>query len=193
VIGGRTQSSLLIRLDTFLRQKLIRNIVCQKGTGLNIRQILDERKILLVKLAQGLIGEENAALLGTLLISKIYQIALTRQDVDAEHRTSFQCYIDEASHFVGNNPSMSLILANLRKFGISLTLSTQSFKQIQSRDLAVADSVLANCQTRICFRLGDKDAATFAEGFSFFDRDSLQNLMTGEAIVRLVRQTMISI
>lgn len=185
-ITGRTQSSILIRLDTFLRQKLIRNIVCQRESGLNLRRIFDEKKILLVKLAQGLIGEENAALLGTLLISKIYQIALTRQDVDPTARAPFTCYIDEAAHFAGN-PSMALILANLRKFGVNLTLSIQSYKQLMSRDANIADSVLTNCSTRICFRLGDTDAERFAGGFSSFDARALQNLGRGEAIMRIER------
>ena len=183
LISGRTQSSILIRLDTFLRQKLIRNIVCQKESKLDLRKIFDERKILLVRLAEGLIGEENASLLGTLILSKIYQIALTRQDSGITDRSLWPVFIDEAPHFAGN-PSMSLILANLRKFGISLTLATQSYKQLMLKDAGVADSVLANCQTRICFRLGDMDADKLANGFSFFDAKALQNLGTGEAIVR---------
>lgn len=188
MIAGRTQSSVLIRLDSFLRQKLIRNIVCQTGSGLDLRRVLDERKILLVKLAQGLIGEQNAAFLGTLLISKLYQIALTRQDIDLSKRSLFPCFIDEAAHFVGNNPSMSLILANLRKFGIALTLATQTYRQIRDRgEKDVADAVLANCQTRVCFRLGDTDAEKLASGFSFFDAKALQNLGVGEAIVRIER------
>ena len=187
MIAARTQSSVLIRLDSFLRQKLIRNIVCQTGSGLDLRRVLDERQILLVKLAQGLIGEQNAAFLGTLLISKLYQIALTRQDVDPSKRSLFSCAIDEASHFVGS-PSMSLILANLRKFGIALTLATQTYRQIRDRgEKDVADSVLANCQIRICFRLGDNDAEKLASGFSFFDANALQNLGVGEAIVRIER------
>lgn len=188
MIAGRTQSSVLIRLDSFLRQKLIRNIVCQTGSGLDLRRVLDERKILLVKLAQGLIGEQNAAFLGTLLISKIYQIALTRADIDLAARSLFPCFIDEAAHFVGNNPSLSLILANLRKFGIALTLATQTYRQIRDRgEKDVADAVLANCQTRVCFRLGDTDAEKLASGFSFFDAKALQNLGVGEAIVRIER------
>jgi hypothetical protein len=187
MIAGRTQSSVLIRLDSFLRQKLIRNIVCQTGSGLDLRRVLDERKILLVKLAQGLIGEQNAAFLGTLLISKIYQIALTRQDVDPSERSLFPCFIDEAAHFVGN-PSMSLILANLRKFGMALTLATQTYRQIRDRgEKDIADAVLANCTTRVSFRLGDNDAEKLASGFSFFDAKALQNLGVGEAIVRIER------
>ncbi len=184
-LPARTLGSILVRLDAFLRQKLIRNIVCQKDSKLDLRRIFDERKILLVKLAQGMIGEENAALLGTLLISKIYQIALTRQDVDRDKRSLTACVIDEASHLTGAAPSMSLILNNLRKYGISLTLATQHFGSVRARDTTLADSILANCQTRICFRLGDKDAEAFAKGFSFFDATALQNLATGEAIARL--------
>ena len=184
IISGRTQSSILIRLDTFLRQKLVRNIVCRKDSKLNLRQIFDERKILLVKLSQGLLGAENAWLLGTFLISKIYQIALTRGDVGLKDRPLWPVFIDEAAHFAGT-PSMSLILENLRKFGISVTLSTQSHKLLMSKSPAIGDSSLTNAQVRICFRLGDTDAERLASGFSFFDSNALQNLGTGEAIMRI--------
>ncbi len=185
-VRGRPQSSVLVRLDAFLRHRMIRNIVCQTGTGLNMRRVLDEQKILLVKLSQGLVGEANASLLGLLLISKLYQTALTRQDTAIGARTVFPVYIDEAAHFVGS-PSMTLILANLRKYGVALNLSIQNFRQLQNKNKDVADSVLANCQVRICFRLGDMDAEKLQAGFEFFDSSALQNLGVGEAIMRIER------
>jgi hypothetical protein len=71
LIAGKPQSSILIRLDAFLRQKLVRNIVCQKENKINWREVMDNRKVLLIKLSQGAIGEENAFLLGTMLVSKL--------------------------------------------------------------------------------------------------------------------------
>lgn len=182
-LSGKPQSSIVIRLDTFLRQKLIRNIVCQKEMRLNFRAIMDNRKVLLIKLSQGLIGEENALLLGTLLVSKIYQTALTRQDTS--ERPYFWLYMDEFHNFI--TPSMEGILSGARKYNLGLILAHQEFRQLQSRSLEVASSVLSNCYTRICFRLGDTDAERFAGGFSFFDAKALQNLSVGEAIARIER------
>jgi len=82
---------------------------------------------------------------------------------------------------------MENILSGIRKYNIGLSLSHQEFRQLQSRSAEVAASVLSNCYTRICFRLGDADAEKFANGFSFFDAKSLQNLGVGEAIARVER------
>jgi hypothetical protein len=183
LISGKPQSSILIRLDAFLRQSLIRNIVCQKENKLDFRSIMDGRKILLVKLSQGLIGEENAYLLGTMLVSRIYQSALSRQD--SHDRPYFWLYLDEFHHFI--TPSMERILSGTRKYNLGLILAHQEFRQMQARSQEVASSVLSNCYTRICFRLGDNDSEKFAGGFSFFDAKALQNLGVGEAIARVER------
>ena len=183
LIAGKPQSSILIRLDTFLRQKLIRHIVCQKDNKIDFRRIMDERKILLIKLSQGAIGEENSHLLGTLLVSKLYQTALSRQDTS--NRPFFSCYLDEFHHFI--TPSMESVLSGVRKYNLGLVLAHQEFRQLQSRNAEVAASVLSNCYTRLCFRLGDADAEKFASGFSFFKANSLQNLSVGEAVGRIER------
>lgn len=185
-LPGKAQNSIAVRLDSFLRQKLVRNIVVQKKSGFDLRDVFEKQKILLVKLSQGLIGEENANLLGTLMISRLYQIALTRQDIEQRQRSLYSVYIDEASNFVGS-PSMGLILTNLRKFGVALSLATQSYRQFENRDKNIADAVLANCQNRICFRLGDRDADKLSSGFAHFDAQAFQNLDRGHAIVRIDR------
>jgi energy-coupling factor transporter ATP-binding protein EcfA2 len=183
LVSGKSPSSILIRLDTFLRNRMVRNIVCQKRTRLDFRKIMDSKKVLLIKLSQGLIGEENAYLLGTLLVSKLYQTALSRQD--SSERPYFWLYMDEFQHFI--TPSMESILSGVRKYNLGLVLAHQEFRQLQSRSAEVASSVLSNCYTRICFRLGDTDAEKFASGFSFFDAKALQNLGVGEAIMRVER------
>jgi len=91
-------------LDTFLRPKLVRNIVSQKSNKLDIAVIMNEGKVLLVKLAQGAIGEENAALLGTLFVAKLHQITLGRQELKHENRRPFYLYLDEFANFI--TPSM---------------------------------------------------------------------------------------
>lgn len=182
-LSGKPENSILVRLDAFLRQKLIRNIVCQTNSKLNLREIMDKRKVLLVKLSQGAIGMENAFLLGTMLVSKLNQIALSRQETG--ERPFFSLYLDEFHHFV--TPTIEMLLAGVRKYNVGLVLAHQEYHQLVSRSSEVANSVMANCYTRICFRLGDTDAQKFAKGFSFFDADHLQNLGIGEAIARVER------
>lgn len=173
---------LLTRLDLFLRSKPIRNVLNQKDSKLDFRRIMDERKILLVKLTHGSLGENNSKLIGALLIAKIYQTALSRQDVGEADRPAFFVSLDEARHYL-SIPSMSLLLSEGRKYGISILASHQDTQQITSQDTDVLSSLTTNCYTRIAFR-SDSDAERLAKGFSFFTADHLKNLGVGEAICR---------
>ena len=177
-------SPLLTRIDTFLRPKTIRNILSQKQ-GLDFNEAINGRKILLVKLSQGLIGEENSYLLGTLILSKIYQVAQARQLLPKEERLPFYIYLDEFQNFI--TPSINSILSGARKYGIGLILAHQELNQI--KDTEVGNSVLSNANVRICFRLGDFDAKKLESGFSSFDSNDLQNLNIGEAIARVGKNT----
>jgi hypothetical protein len=183
VLTGRPQAPLLTRLDTFLRPRLVRHMVNQREDRLDFRQMMDGDKILLAKLAQGAIGEENAYLLGTLLVTKFHQMALGRQNVPEAERRPFTLIIDEAHNFI--TPSLASILSGARKFGLGLVLSHQELRQLLSNNADVAAAVLANPYTRICFRLGDDDAKRLAPGFSSFEPQDFQNLGVGEAIVRM--------
>jgi hypothetical protein len=183
-LTGRLQAPILTRLDTFLRPKLVRNMVAQKE-GLNFQEILDGRKIFLAKLAQGLIGVENAYLLGTIIVSKFHQAAMARQAKSAAERENFYLYIDEFQNFV--TESMTEILSGARKYHFGLILAHQEMRQLWSRDNELASSVISNAGTRVCFRLGDFDAKKLEDGFSTFDARDLQNLGVGEAICRIER------
>jgi hypothetical protein len=185
LLVGKPQGPILTRLDTFLRPKLIRNMVAQRTQRFDLAAVMNEGKILLAKLAQGAIGEENAHLLGTLLVSKFHQLALSRQEQPAASRRPFTLYLDEFHNFV--TPSMASILSGARKYRLGLVLAHQELQQLASRDADVASAVLTNPYTRICFRVGDHDAKRLAEGFSFFEAKDLQNLKAGEAICRVER------
>jgi excisionase family DNA binding protein len=182
-LKGKPFAPLLTRLDTFLRSKLIRHIVSAKENRLDFRRMMDERKVLLVRLSLGSIGEENAYLLGSLLVSKLHQATLSRQNIAEEERQPFFLYLDEAHHFITD--SMNQILSGVRKYKLGLVLAHQQLRQFQTGESDILASVLANCYTRICFRLDDADAERLAKGFSFFTADHLKNLGVGEAIVRL--------
>ena len=181
-LSGRPQSSILTRLDAFLRPKVIRRMVAQKDRNLDFAGIMDSGKIFLGKLSAGLIGEENSHLLGSLLVSKFYQVAIGRQDKAPESRRDFWLYVDEFHHFV--TPSMASILAGTRKYRLGMILAHQDLGQLAGAG-SVGSSALANAYTRICFRLGDSDARKLANGFSYFDTGDLQSLPTGEAIARI--------
>lgn len=183
LLSGRPQSPILTRLDTFLRSRLIRNIVSQPENKLDFRDIMDSGKVLLARLSQGAIGEENACLLGSLLVSKIHQAALARQALDRPNRRPYFLYIDEFHNFV--TPSMAALLSGVRKYGLGLVLAHQELRQLERRDSEVAHAVLANPYTRIAFRVGEHDARRLAEGFSSFEAADFLNLGVGEALVRM--------
>ena len=181
LLKSSSVGSILTRLDGFLRPKAIRNIVGQKRS-INFEDTMDNKKILLIKLSQGLIGTENSYLLGSLFVTKIYQTALARQAKGEILRNDFFLYVDEFQNFV--TPSMANILSGARKYRLGLVLAHQDMQQLVRQDAELANSVLSNCGTRICFRLGDSDAKKFEEGFSYFNASDIQNLAVGEAIAR---------
>ena len=185
LLKGVPQAPLLTRLNTFLRPKLLRYMVAQKDDRIDMRRVMDGRGILLAKLAQGAIGEENSHLLGSLLVAKMAQAAMSRQNEPAETRVPFFLYIDEFHHFV--TPSMAAILSGARKYGLGLTLAHQEMRQLKRQSEDVASAILANASTRVVFRVGDQDARVLADGFSFFKAADLQNLGVGEAIARIER------
>jgi hypothetical protein len=179
ILKNSSVGSIITRLDSFLRPKLIRNMVCQQKS-LHFEQLMQEKKIILVKLSQGLIGTENSFLLGTFIVSKLHQAALARQAMPDSQRANFSLYIDEFQNF--STPSMASILTGVRKYYVGLVLAHQSMGQINDADVAGA---VQSAGTRICFRVGETDAKKLEAGFSFFDAKDLQNLSTGEAIARI--------
>ncbi len=185
MLPGKPQAPLLTRLDTFLRPKLIRNMVSQKESRLDFGAIMDRGGIFLARLSQGAIGEGNAYLLGSLLVSKFYQLAIARQAVGEADRRPFYLYVDECHNFL--TPSMASILAGARKYRLGLILAHQELQQVAGRDTDVLSAVITNPYTRVCFRLGDLDAKRLEKGFAHFTAEDLQSLGVGEAICRVER------
>lgn len=185
LLAGRPQAPLLTRLDTFLRPKIVRSMMVQPSSRLDFSAIMNEGKVLLVKLAQGAIGEENAALLGTLFVAKVHQLALGRQSISELERRPFYVYCDEFQHFV--TPSMATLLTGARKYRVGLVLAHQELRQLWNQERDVASAVLANAATRVCFRVGDDDAKKLEEGFATFTARDLQNLGVGQAVCRVER------
>ena len=182
--GNKSIGSILTRLDAFLAQKPIRYMVSQQENRLDFAHIMDSGNIFLAKLPEGLLGRENSYLLGTLLVSKFQQIAMSRQAQRIESRRLFNILIDEFANFI--TPSMAEILSGARKYRIGLTLAHHELQQLQ-RSSEVASAVMTHPYTRIVFRVGDDDAKKLAESFSFFESKDLRNLEIGQAIARVER------
>jgi hypothetical protein len=134
---------------------------------------------------KGALGEENSYLLGTLIVSRIHQMTMGRQELTESKRQNFYLYIDEFHNFI--TPSMASILSGARKYRLGLILAHQELRQLWNKDTDVASAVISNPYTRICFRCGDFDAQKLKDGFSFFEAKDLQNLGTGQAVVRIER------
>jgi DNA helicase HerA-like ATPase len=179
--GVRAIGPLLARLDAFLRPRPVREIVTANGPSLDVPGLLDGG-VLLVRLAQGLIGEENAYLLGSLLIAKLHQAAFGRQLIAASARRPYFLHVDEAHQFT--TASMATLLSGGRKSGLGLTLVQQSTDQFRG-SAGVESALTANVFTRICFRLGDADAHKLASEFEGFEAVDLMRLRTGDALVRI--------
>jgi len=177
-------SPLLTRIDTFLRPKIIRSMLAQK-TGVDFAKAMQEKKIILIKLSQGLIGEENSYLLASLFLAKLLQSAQGRQGLPKNNAT---LSISTLMNFkISLLRQLRKILSGARKYGLGLTLAHQELAQIDNAK--VLGSVLSNPYIRICFRLGDVDSKKLESGFSTFEQKDLQSLGIGEAIVRVGKST----
>jgi Type IV secretion-system coupling protein DNA-binding domain/TraM recognition site of TraD and TraG len=180
--GNKSIGPILTRLETFLSPKPIRYMVSQQEHRLDFADMMDRGKIFLARLPQGQMGKENSHLLGSLLVAKLQQMAMSRQRLNAKQRRPFYVYVDEFQNFIC--PSMAEILSGARKYGMGFVLAHQDLRQLD-RNKEVASAVLSNAYTRVVFRVSDSDARTLAEGFAHFPAHELQNLPVGHAICRV--------
>jgi hypothetical protein len=151
---------VLNKVGAFTANPLVRNIIGQPKSSFNIRQIMDENKILLVNLTRGLVGEDNAALLGALLVTKIQLAAMSRADIDASQRSPFYLYVDEFQNFATD--SFATILSEARKYGLNLTVANQYTAQMSQE---VKDAVFGNVGSIVAFRMGADDARSMLRYF----------------------------
>ena len=183
IASRHPEAPILTRLNGFLRGKAVRRTVTEKQRPVNFRSLVDGGGILFAKLCQGTIGRENASLLGSLLVSKLHQTAVFRQDTAAEQRTPFYLYIDEF-HEVAV-PSMAALFTGARKYRLGLCIAHQDLEQLRSSSSELAEAVLANAHSRVCFRVGERDAHALCQGFAHFSAEDLGSLGIGEAIARV--------
>jgi hypothetical protein len=151
---------VLNKVGAFTANPLVRNIIGQPKSSFNIRQIMDQRKILIVNLSRGLVGEDNAALLGALLVTKIQLAAMSRADIPASERSPFYLYVDEFQNFATD--SFATILSEARKYGLNLTVANQYIAQMS---MEVKDAVFGNVGSIVAFRMGADDARVMLRYF----------------------------
>jgi type IV secretory pathway TraG/TraD family ATPase VirD4 len=175
-------SPILNKLGQFLTSLPLRNIVGQRKSALNFRQIMDEGKILVVNLAKGRIGEDNCNLLGAMLVTQIQLAAMIRADVAESHRRSFYLYVDEFHDFL--TLSFADILSASRKYGLNLVLAHQHLLQLDEKLRA---AILGNAGTVISFRVGIEDAEVLAKEFyPVFSESDLVNLPNHHIYLKLL-------
>ena len=144
------------KIGQFTSNPLIRNIVGQPKSSFDIRKLMDERKILIMNLSKGKVGEVNATLLGSMLVTKIYLAAMSRADVPVamlQKLPSFYFYVDEFQNFA--NQSFADILSEARKYKLNLIIAHQYIEQMEEE---VRDAVFGNVGTTVSFRVGPFDA-----------------------------------
>lgn len=185
--SGKSVGAILTRLDGFLRSRTVRAIVGARESRLDLRAVVDRGQIFLARLSEGAIGEENAVLLGSLLVSKFHQVVMSRQEVGRGERRPFFLYADECQEVATS--SMALLLSGARKYGLALTLAHQDLRQLETRAPEVASALLANAGTRVAFRVGERDSKALSEGLSFFGPADLLGLRVGESIARIDNST----
>ena len=159
---------LLNKVGQFVATNMIRNIIGQPTNKINIRDIMDNQKILLMKVSKGLLGEENSGLMGAMIITKIYQAAMSRADMPEEQRKDFYFYVDEFQNFATD--TFAEILSEARKYRLNLTIAHQYMGQLSG---LIQKTVFGNVGSMISFRVGADDASFLASEYNpiFKERD----------------------
>jgi len=170
------------KFDRFVTNIAMRNIIGQSESSFNIRDVMDEGKILIVNLSKGLIGEENAQFLGLLLVPKILSAALSREDMPEEKRKDFFLYVDEFQNFA--TPDFAQILSEARKYRLGLNVGNQYIGQMTEE---VKSAVFGNVGTLVTMRVGPDDGKYLESQYApVFTETDLINQPNIHACIKLL-------
>jgi hypothetical protein len=175
------------KVGQFVSNPLIRNILGQPRSTINMREIMDTGKIFIVNLSKGKMGEDNSALLGAMIISRLQLAAMSRVDIPEEKRRDFFMYVDEFQNFA--TESFASILSEARKYHLSLTIAHQYIGQLVTNDgnTKVRDAVFGNVGTIITFRVGAADGEFLEKEFMpEFLQNDLVNLSKANIYIKLM-------
>ncbi|MFH1522288.1 MAG: type IV secretion system DNA-binding domain-containing protein [Patescibacteria group bacterium] len=174
------------KLTSFISNDMMRPIIGQQNSSFNMREVMDNKKILLIDLSKGQVGEMNTFLLGMIIVGKVLMSALSRTDIPQEKRKDFYLYIDEFHNFTTD--SVSSILSEARKYNLNLIIAHQYLGQlVKAQDTSIRDAVFGNVGTWILFKIGSDDAETMEKEFSpVFNQYDLINIDKYTAYVKLL-------
>ncbi len=184
---------LISKVGRFIENAMIRNIIGQPKSGFNFREVMDQKKILLVNLSKGKVGEVNSNLLGLIIVAKLQMAALARTDLPESRRADFYLYIDEFQNFITD--SISTILAEARKYKLNLILAHQYLGQLteaagpegKKYGDKIKDAIFGNVGTLLSFRIGVDDAEIIAKQMApVVDEYDLMNIERFNAYIRLL-------
>jgi hypothetical protein len=171
---------IVSKFSRFTTNKLMRNIIGQSKSSFDFRDVMDNQKILLISLSKGLIGEENSSFLGLILVPKILNAAMSRQNIRMEERKDFFLYVDEFQNFA--TPDFAAILSEARKYRLNLTVANQFIGQMEEE---VKNAIFGNVGSLVSFRVGVTDANYLQHEFSpIFGETDLINIDKYNAYIR---------
>ncbi|RJQ14753.1 hypothetical protein C4553_00305 [Candidatus Parcubacteria bacterium] len=170
------------KVGQFISNPLIRNIIGQTHSSVDMREVVDNQKILLVNLSKGRMGEDNSQLLGSLIVTKLQLAAMSRVDIAERDRKDFYLFVDEFQNFATD--SFATILSEARKYRLNLILAHQYINQMSEK---VRDAVFGNVGTLIVFRVGADDAEFLEKEFApEFEANDLVNLDKYNIYIKLM-------
>ncbi|MBU2575483.1 type IV secretion system DNA-binding domain-containing protein [Patescibacteria group bacterium] len=178
---------LVSKVGRFVENEMLRNIIGQQKSAFDFRDVMDNKKILLINLAKGKTGEINSSLLGLIIVSKLQMAAMSRADLPEEQRHDFYLYIDEFQNFVTD--SIATILSEARKYRLNLIIAHQYIGQLfdEKQNPLIRDAVFGNVGTIASFKIGVEDAEVLAKEFTpVFNEYDVINVDKFHAYVKLL-------
>jgi type IV secretory pathway TraG/TraD family ATPase VirD4 len=170
------------KFGRFMTNDMMRNIMGQAKSSFDLQEIMDNKKILLVNLSKGQVGEVNSNLLGMILVAKIFTAALARQQSEEANRQDFYLYVDEFQNFATD--TFKSILSEARKYGLNLNITNQYIAQLPED---IRDAIIGNVGTIVSFRVGVPDAEFMAHEFApVFNEKDLNNIESFNCYIKLL-------
>lgn len=170
------------KFGRFMTNDMMRNIMGQVKSSFDFREIMDKKKILLVNLSKGQVGEVNSNLLGMILVAKLFTAALSRQQTEDMQRNDFYLYVDEFQNFATD--TFSSILSEARKYRLNLSITNQYIAQLPE---PIRDAIIGNVGTITSFRIGVPDAEFMAHEFTpVFNEKDLNNIEAFNCYIKLL-------
>lgn len=173
---------IVSKFGRFITNKTIRNIIGQSKSAFDFREAMDTKKILIINLSKGKLGEDNSNFLGLVLVPRLLAAAMSRADIPIEQRVPFYMYVDEFQNFA--TPDFATILSEARKYKLDLTVANQFTSQMEDE---VKNAVFGNVGTIISFRVGVSDANFLQHEFTpVFNEADLMNIERFNVFIRTI-------